>query len=176
MKRIFVSLLIATQLAVALPSFADPTTSATVTLPTPPPPAPGEPDVGAAISPMKKGQVAPFTGILLSPRATAVLITQINTMQDQIKVEVDHARAEEQARCDFRVNETTTKLETDKKILQAQLTDASKRVNILTAQLKTEEDNRPNMPLWAGLSAALGVVVGVGLSALTVFAMGAAAK
>lgn len=171
MKRIIASLLIAAQLAVVAPAFADPPT-----LPQPPPPVPGEVDVGAAISPMKKGQVAPFTGILLSPKATATIIAQLNTMQDQIKIEVDHARAEEKARCDFRVAETENRLETDKKILQAQVDEKTKTNALLTDQLKKAEESRPNLPLWVGLGTGVGLVVGVGVSALAVYATSHASK
>lgn len=171
MKRFIASLLIAGQLAAAAPAFADP-----INLPAPPPPVPGEVDVGAAISPMKKGQVAPFTGILLSPKATATIIAQLNSIQDQIKIEVDHARAEEVAKCQFRVDETTNRLETDKKILQAQVDDKSTQVNVLTEKLKQEEANRPNTPLWVGLGTGAGLIIGVGLSALTVYAIGHASK
>ena len=61
----------------------------------------GEPDVGAAVSPMKKGDKAPFSGVLLSPRAVATIIAQIHATTDQIKIEVDKAKAESKAQCDF---------------------------------------------------------------------------
>lgn len=176
-KQLLATLLIGAQMSMAVPAFAqDPSPTVTVTLPQPPAPAPGEPDVGAAISPMKKGQIAPFTGILLSPKATATIIANLNALQEQIKIEVDHARAEEQAKCDFRVSETTTHLEADKKILQAQVDDRGKQITILTDQLKKEEANRPNTPLWVGLGTGAGLIIGVGLSALTVYAIGHASK
>lgn len=171
MKKIIASLLIAAQFAVAVPAFAQ-----QATIPDPPPPVPGEIDVGAAISPMKKGQIAPFTGVLLSPKATATIIAQLNTLQDQIKIEVDHARAEEKAKCDFRVNETTNRLETDKKILQAQVDEKGKQVVILNDALKQAEANRPNTPLWVGLGTGAGLVVGIGLTVLTVYAVNQASK
>lgn len=175
-KKLIASLLIGAQLAVAAPAFADPPPAPTVVLPAPPQPAPGEKDVGAAISPMKKGQIAPFTGILLSPKATATIIAQLDSLQEQIKIEVDHARAEEKAKCDFQVAETKNKLETDKKILQAQVDDQGKQITILNDQLKKEEANRPNTPLWVGLGTGAGLIIGVGLSALTVYAIGHASK
>lgn len=171
MKRFIASLLVVAQLSAVAPAFADP-----VTLPAPPPPVPGEVDVGAAISPMKKGQIAPFTGILLSPKAVATVIAQLNTMQDQIKIEVDKARGEEQAKCEFRVAETTNRLETDKKILQAQVDEKTKTNVILTDQLKKAEESRPNLPLWVGLGAGAGLIIGVGVSALAVYATSHASK
>ena len=175
-KKLIAFLLIGAQLSIAVPAFADTPVASTITVPTPPALQPGEIDVGAAISPMKKGQIAPFTGILLSPKATATIIAQLNSTQDLIKIEVDHARAEEQAKCEFRVSETVTHCEADKKILQAQVDEQNKRIGIVTDALKKEEANRPNTPLWVGLGTGLGFVLGVGLSALTVYAVGQASK
>lgn len=155
----------------ATPAFADP-----LVLPPAPPPIPGEVDVGAAISPMKKGQVAPFTGVLLSPKALATIVVQLNSLQEQINIEVDHAKAEAKARCDFSVAETTNRLETDKKVLQAQVDSRNQQVNILNDVIKKQEENRPNTPLWVGVGGVVGLVVGVGLSALTVYAVGQSAK
>ena len=132
--------------------------------------------MGAAISPMKKGQVAPFTGVLLSPKALATIVVQLNSLQEQINIEVDHAKAEAKARCDFSVAETTNRLETDKKVLQAQVDSRNQQVNILNDVIKKQEENRPNTPLWVGVGGVVGLVVGVGLSALTVYAVGQSAK
>lgn len=174
-KQLLVTLFIGVQMSTAFPVFAqDPIP--TVTLPQPPVPAPGEPDVGAAISPMKKGNIAPFTGILLSPKAAATIIANLNALQEQIKVEVDHARAEEQAKCDFRVSETTTRLETDKKILRAQVDEQGKRIVIITDQLKKEETSRPNTSLWVGVGTGVGFVLGVAATVLTVYAVNQASK
>lgn len=176
-KRLIASLLIGAQLAVAVPVYAqDPPPAGTITLPDAPKLVPGEPDVGAAISPMKKGQIAPFTGVLLSPKATATLIAQLNVLQEQIKIEVDHARAEEKAKCDFRVAEVQTTAEADRKVLQAQVDARNKEINVLTGVIKQHEENRPNTPLWVGLGTGVGFVVGAGLTILTVYAVNQAQK
>lgn len=172
MKKFIAPLLIGMQFVVAFPVYAqDPRPAGTITLPDAPKPAPGEPDVGAAISPMKKGQVAPFTGILLSPKATATIIAQLNTLQEQIKIEVNHVRAEEKARCDFRVAEIKTTTDADRKVLQAQLDARNKEINVLNGVIKQHEENKPNTPLWVGLGTGLGFVVGAGLTVLTVYAV-----
>lgn len=176
MKKFISVLLVGSQLTTVVPAYAEPPAPQPIVLPDPPQPAPGEPDVGAAISPMKKGKIAPFTGILLSPKATATIIAQLNFLQEQIRIEVDHARAEEQARCDFRVSETTTHLNADKAVLQAQVDERGKRINVLTDQLKKEEAQRSSATFLAGAGAVGGLIVGIGLSALTVYAVGKASK
>lgn len=178
MKKFIASLLIGAQFSIALPAFAqDPVpVKATITLPAVPAPVPGEKDVGAAISPMKKGQVAPFTGIELSAAATATIIAQLNSIQDQVKIEVDHARSEEQAKCTFNVSEVTTHLTADKKVLQAQVDDQTTQIAVLTAQLKKEEVATPSRTTWFMIGGTVGAVVGVGLSALTVYAIHQSSK
>lgn len=177
LKRLIASLLIGVQLAVAFPVYAqNPFPSGTITLPDAPKPAPGEPDVGTTISPLKKGQIAPFTGILLSPKATATIIAQLNALQEQIKIEIDHARAEEKAKCDFRVAEVRTTAEADRKVLQSQVDARNKEINILNGVIKQHEENKPNTQLWMGLSAGLGFVAGAGLTVLTVYAVNQAQR
>jgi hypothetical protein len=122
---------------------------------------PGESDVGAAISPMKKGQVAPFTGVLLSPAASAKISVDYESLSKQIKIAVDQATAEAGARCDARVNEVSIHANADKRVADAQL-EASKKENvILNERIKKQEDDRPNVILWlgGGFLAGLGAAV-----------------
>lgn len=131
---------------------------------------PGETDVGPIISPMKKGQVAPFTGILFSIVAAASIVATINGIPNQIKVEVDHQTALDKAQCDFDKAEQKNISDTTNKVLQAQLDGSTKQVNILTDQVKKLEDGRPNTALWFGLGAGAGVVVTVLLTLALAYA------
>ncbi len=125
---------------------------------------------------MRKGQIAPFTGVLLSPRALATVVAELNAIQDRIKIEVDLAVGIAEAQCDFEVAETENRLGTDKRILQAQLNENQKRIAILNEQLKKEEDNRTNAPLWIGLGVGGGFVAGVAVTVLVAFAVNSASK
>jgi hypothetical protein len=138
-----------------------------LSLPPAPSPVEGEIDVGAAISPMKKGDKAVFTGLLLSPRAVATVMAQINALKGQIKIEVDRTKGEERARCEFRVSEQRNVLETDKKILQVQLESTQKDLQMLSTRLKEERAVQQNAQLWTGLGFAGGVVATI----VTVFAV-----
>lgn len=170
-KRAIAPVLIAAHMFAVVPAFAQ-STSPTVTTPLiqAPPKVPGEVDVGAALSPMKRGQVAPFTGVLLSPEATAQLIVQLQTQPQLIKIQVDHQVAIDKANCDFSLAEQKNTLETDKKILQAQVDAGTKQVGILTDQVKKLEDSRPNTALWFGLGAGAGVIVTVLLTLALAYA------
>lgn len=135
-----------------------------------------EPDVGAVISPLRKGQAAPYTGTLFSPRAAASIITQIDSQRKQIIIEIEHARGDEKAKCAFQLSETTTRNDADKKVSLAKLEEQNKRITILSDQLKQEEKNRSNTSLWVGLGVGGGFVVGAGLTVLTVYAVNLATK
>jgi hypothetical protein len=143
-----------------------------VSLPDSPAPVPGEVDVGSAISPLKKGQIAPFTGVLLSPKATATIITQLNSLDALVKIEVDKAKSESKAQCDFAIAEQKNQLETDKKVLQASIDEKLKRITILENQVKEAEASRPNVVIWAGIGFAGGIAVTV----LTVYAVSQATR
>lgn len=143
-----------------------------VSLPDSPTPVPGEVDVGSAISPLKKGQIAPFTGVLLSPKATATIITQLNSLDALVKIEVDKAKSESKAQCDFAIAEQKNQLETDKKVLQASIDEKLKRITILENQVKEAEASRPNVVIWAGVGFAGGIAVTV----LTVYAVSQATR
>lgn len=120
-----------------------------VALPDPPTPQPGEPDVGPAISPMKWGQKAPFTGILLSPKAVAIVMTELNSIEERIQIEVDRGVATCQANCNFKVEQVKISMDADIKILKAQLEARKKENEILTERLEDAEDGI-NPIWWAG--------------------------
>jgi len=146
--------------------FADDVKLPTITVPA------DEADVGNALSPMKKGEKAPFTGVLLSPRAIATIITQINSSQAQIDIEIWRARAEERATSEFKLSEQKIKLETDGKILQIQLDARQKEIAVLNEQLKKEQASQISRPFWTSVGAVGGVVVSI----LIVFGVSSATK
>lgn len=165
LKTLLVTCLIGAQLVVCVPALADP-------------PAPAAPvvavnkDTVPAITPLKQGQTAPYTGILLSPRATGTIIASVSTQNDRTKIEVDKAVADTQAQCTFKTSETQAKADADRQVLQAQLTEKSTEIDTLTNQIKQEQASRPNATLWTGLGFGGGVLVTV----LTVFAVNKASK
>lgn len=172
MKKRFASLVAFTVISTSIPAFADPPTPAPSTIPVAPPLQPGEPDVGTAISPMKKGQVAPFTGVLLSPAAVATTTVNLNSIKDQVKIEVDHANAVAQAQCTAATNAAKIQADADAKIAQAKLDAALSENKILTDRLQKVESSQPNVVLLLGG----GVLVGVGITVLTAWGMNHATK
>jgi hypothetical protein len=168
MKKFLSSTILLTYVLSVSPTLAQ----SAVDVPPAPEPFPAEPDLGAAISPIKKGYPAPFTGVLLSPKAIATIIAELNSINGRIKIETDRVRGECLANCDFKVNEVKIKAEADAKIGAAHLKFATDENLVLQARLKKVEESRPNLMLWTGG----GVVGGVALTILTVFAVSQASR
>ncbi len=127
----------------------------------------GETSVGAAISPMSKGNRAPFTGLLLSPLAVATIISELSSYQEMLEIELTRVKAEYEADMKFRLNRLKIEHEADKTVLNTQIETANKRIIELGYLLQKEIDNRPNIFLWSSL----GVLGGIGITLLTVFAV-----
>lgn len=126
----------------------------------------GEVDVGDAISPMPKGARAPFTGLLLSPRAVATLITELSSYQELLEIETRRLRQEYDADIEFKLNKLKIEHEADTSVLKARLESSNSTIIDLGNQLQHEIDNRPNVFLWTSL----GVAGGIALTLLTLFA------
>lgn len=131
-----------------------------------------DPAADAVMSPVSKGQVVPYTGVLLSPAAVATIVAETMSYPDRIKAEVDKAVATQKANCDFSAAEVQARNNADKKIAQAQADENAKRIQMLNDALKKEQQDKPNVVLWAGLGAAGGIAVTV----LTAFAVVKATK
>ena len=140
----------------------------------PPIPQPGknEQPVGTAISPMKKGQTAPFTGLLLSPEAIAQIIVDIQTKEADIQIEVQRATDELNAEHEHDMTVARIRNESDNKLSQSRIDAQKKEIDRLDVELKKEKDDRPSPIVWT----AIGVAAGVLVSTLTASAIVYAAK
>lgn len=131
-----------------------------------------ETDPGNVISPMKKGQLASFTGVLLSPQAVATIIAELGSVDEKIKIETDKAVGKCVAESDFNFKEAQSKNLADKKILQASIDEKLNRIQILQDEIKKKEEEKTNPYLWTGI----GFAGGVAITVLTAFAISQATK
>lgn len=157
MKRFISTLLVTTMLVSSGHAWADPV----VGPPLPPP----------VVAPLTKGQAAPFTGVLLSPEAVAKVVAQQDAVAEHESLAVKHQADLDSVQLKFQIDQLTTTCTADKSILQAQVDDGNKRVQILNDQLK-KSTGGPPASLWLGIGGAGGVVV----TLLTVFAVSRATK
>jgi hypothetical protein len=155
MKRAISSLLVVAMMASAMPAMADDP------VPTPAP----------VVTPLNKSQPAPYTGVLLSPEAVAQVVTDKDAATVNLNLAVQHQSALDGAQLKFETDRLTTTCTADKKILQAQVDDNMRQINILNEQLK-KQSSGPGAGVWIGV----GTVGGVVLTVLTVFAVNRATK
>ena len=153
MKRIVSCLLVASMLASAAPAAADDT----VTPPT--------------VTPLQKGQPAPYTGVLLSPEAVAQTVAEKETAKKAVELAVQHQADLDAVQKKFELDQLTSTCTADKKIMQAQMDYNLKQIQILDEQLK-KQTGGPSPMVWVGLGALGGAV----LTVATVFAVSQATK
>jgi hypothetical protein len=130
--------------------------------------SPGEQDVGKAISPMKKYQVAPFSGLLLSPKAVAQIMAELDSYDEKVKIVTEKALADDRAASELKLSEMKTRLEADNKLLQSALQSKIDELKIVNDALKKAE-NKPDVLPWAIGSFAVGA--GVALTAVIAIAI-----
>lgn len=135
--------------------------SAAPTIPSAPDPVPGEIPVGEAVSPMKKGQIAPFTGVLMSPEAVAKVIVDLNSRDEEIAIEVNRAVAEQQVKDQYKIDELNADLIQQQKIADAEKESLNKQLKVVNEQLAKTEKAKNDTPLYMGLAAIAGAAVAV---------------
>lgn len=123
-----------------------------------PVPAKTDPDIGAAISPLKKLQDAPFAGVLLSPLAIATLIADLNARAEETKLEVDRETAKLTAEFDYQKSIIVNECQKDKEVFAAQLDHKQNEIKILNDALTSQQTNQPDPLLWAFIGLSVGVV------------------
>lgn len=141
----------------------------------PPSLLPGEKDPGLAMSPMKKKQRAPFTGVLLSPSAVANIIVEYETIEERIHVEVMKTISESKADCEKQLTDKKIKHEADKKIMQASINSKDLMIKSLDAEVKRLNDEK-NAKWHPGAWIGIGAASGIALTVLTAFAISKATQ
>lgn len=132
----------------------------------------GEVDPGLAISPMKLLQKAPFTGVLLAPKAIASLVARLNSFDKEKKLAVAEAVELANETCKNEKNNNDIMAKSQKLILEARVEDQKKVIQAYEEQLKKERDQQSDPAIWGLVGAAGGVAVTI----LTTFAVSQAMK
>jgi len=138
-------------------------------LPPPPPLQPGETDIGKAVAIIKKAQVAPFTGVLLSPAAAATVIAEIKNQDAKCAIEIQKKLDELKVQSDLKYKQLEISYNTFKSSCEIKIKSRDDTIDLLNRTL--EKNTNPKTELWfiGGLTG--GFLVGVGLTVATVFAL-----
>lgn len=130
----------------------------------------------AAYAGVCKGYPATISGVIFSPLAVAWWLAERNAIPERIEIEVKQAVAVERAQCGYSLAEAKTKCSADVDIMKEHLKE-SERVNAaLVERIDDAESSANNVPLWVGLAAGGGFIVGVGLTVLVAYAVSSAAN
>ena len=129
---------------------------------------PSDSDIGKAISPMKKGQRAPFTGVLFSPAAAADVIVGISTFEEKIRIEVNNTIKKEQIECEKKTSDIKTRFGADKSTLQAQIDSSFQKINALNSKIK-ELEEREATKIHPAIWTSVGAASGIALTILTTY-------
>ena len=120
-------------------------------------------DEGQVITPLKKGYVAPFSGVLFSPSAAASVATEIDSFKERLRIEREAAVSETIAKKDFEIAEITSQSKSEKKILET-LLDSERATN--KEMQSVLQKNQNNWIFWI----AGGALGGTLISILSVYA------
>lgn len=118
-----------------------------------------EPNVGNAVASLKKGEQAPFNGILFSPGAAADMYSRIDSMDERIKLNVEKHVAMCVEEHEHRIRMLNIKHYTESDIASARFTAAIQRNDVLTKRIQQLEDDQVE-PMWY-------VLLGTAAGALT---------
>lgn len=141
------------------------TSQAFAQLPNVPPLQLDEPSVGAAISPLKRDQKAPFTGLLYSPEAVAQMTVKLNDAQERTNIELDRLRGTLNADYEKKIADIMSDRKAEISIAGIKLDASLKENNVLVRRIQALENDRSNITLWV----MGGIVVGAGISSLVFF-------
>ncbi len=126
-------------------------------------PSPASSDEGElaapTISPMLKGQKAPFNGILLNAPAVATIKVELDTAKEKCAIEITKQVSVCQANCDLKLAVSAAALEKEKAISSVLIKSRDQTIIDISKKLEDSEKSRPNPVVWAGVGIVAGVVV-----------------
>lgn len=114
------------------------------------------------ISPVKKGNVVPFSGVLFSPGAAASVASEIDSFPEKLRIEIKAAKDAVAAQKDFEIAELKTHAQTEMQVNQAMLTAERQERKIIEEKTKNAESNKYYYIFG-------GIIAGSVLTFLTVF-------
>lgn len=114
------------------------------------------------ITPIAKGQAAPFAGVLLTPEAVAQIIATSSDCKRRIAVEIEHATEIQKENDAKLIADMQSNAERDKKIFGANLVSKDGQIKDLTNALKNAENARNNTWMWVGGGVLSGMLLAIG--------------
>ena len=124
--------------------------------------------VAPVITPVVKGTIVPFSGVLLTPEAVARIVADAKDCPLRSLAEAERARAEERARGQKSLDDIAADAKHDREVARAAIDQRDAAVKDLTARLAKSEQASSATWLWAGG----GLLAGALLVTLSIVAVG----
>lgn len=122
------------------------------------------------VTPVKKGEQVPFSGVLLSPEGVAKTISESEAKVDLERVKQQHTCAEKIIRIEGAANESKIRYESDISRANVQLDSCRRMETEYLKRIEELEKNKPNVWSWFWVGATGAAV----LTGLTFFAISSA--
>ena len=112
------------------------------------------------ITPILKGQEAPYEGVLLNKDAAISLKVEIDTSSEKCNILINKEKDTQVANCDYQKSILINQCEREKSDLSTRITTVSKELDLYKQKVK-EEQSRSSSEFWNGtfIGAAGGVLV-----------------
>lgn len=111
------------------------------------------------ISPLRKSQPAPYSGVLFNPEAVAQVVAESEAAKQRTDAEVGRVTQASRAHCDRELSDTTARHRSDQVTADARLTSEKSQSALLKQQLDAQR-KKPTAALVI-LSAAGGLLLGL---------------
>lgn len=126
-----------------------------------------DPKLVPLIKPLKLGEKAPWPGLLLNSIAVAQIKVDLDFAKNTCALELDRVIGQEKAKCTLQMDLLRSDCAKQTAISDAMIKSKSEEILSLQKRLEQAEKDRPNIYFWGGL----GLLVGIGLTVLTGYAI-----
>lgn len=117
---------------------------------------------------IKQGQVAPFTGVLLSPKAVADIIVKQDELKKQAELDKQKALADQKVEDDAKLKEAQTAASVDATACDQRIKLRDDNLAKTEKDLETARSAQTSPTMWAAIGGVVGVVVGTAVTILVV--------
>lgn len=142
--------------------YDDAETEQLVDIPAPPGQVPGETDPGKVIAVIKKGQRAPFSGLLFSPQATAETVAEIKWADANCEAECTRKRERQRVLAELELAKLQASYDSLSSSCTVRVKTRDDTIDFM--EKKLEKVSEPDTLAWFAGGAAGGMFLGIALS------------
>lgn len=111
------------------------------------------------VTPLNRGQVAPWSGVLFSNSAAAEVAAMYKTLPEKIKIERNNEKKKCDAECEKSVSDMIARHDRELEVLRARNDTLTSENNRTKELLIKQEKERTNTVIWTGIGFGAGLVI-----------------